>query len=211
MSAMRARPLVVGLTGGIGSGKTTVCSLFANRGAEIIDADQISRKLVGPGTPALQQLVAVLGASILNGDGSLNRALLRQMIFDDPRTRTQVETVMHPLIRSTIVQQIARSNSGWLILAAPLLLESGDYDFIDRVLVVDADEAVQIARTRQRDRCNENDVRRIMQAQMPRRERLARAHDIIRNNDDVAALEPQVDNLFQHYEALSREREFRIP
>ena len=135
--------------------------------------------------------------SILNGDGSLNRALLRQIIFEDPKTRTRVETVMHPLIRSAIVQQIARSNSRWLILAAPLLLEHDDYDFVDRVLVVDADEAVQIARTRQRDHCSENDVRRIMQAQMPRPERLARAHDIIRNNDDVAALEPQVENLFQ--------------
>ncbi|HTR00239.1 MAG TPA: dephospho-CoA kinase [Candidatus Acidoferrum sp.] len=205
MNAQRTRPFVVGLTGGIGSGKTTVCSLFADRGVEIIDADVVSRKLVAPGSPALQQLTELFGPDALGTDGTLNRAYLRQLVFVDAMAKKQLEQLLHPLIRSNIVQQIARSNSPWLILAAPLLLENRSYDFVDRVLVVDADEAQQLARTTQRDRCGEDDVRRIMQTQLPRAERLAQAHDVIHNDGNLAGLEAQVDRLYSRYEALARE------
>lgn len=206
MTASLQRPLVIGLTGGIGSGKTTVCSLFAKRGVEIIDADQVSRKLVLPGSVALMQLEENFGKEILLADGSLNRTRLRQMAFSDSGVRQKIEAILHPQIRSAIVQQIARSNSSWLILAAPLLLEHGSYNFVDRVLVVDADEAQQIARTSARDNCSSEEVQRIMQTQWTREQRLQRADDIISNNGNAAELEQQINTLYQQYESLAGER-----
>lgn len=204
------RPYIVGLTGGIGSGKSTACTLFAELGVEIVDADQISRLVVAPGSPALQQLRSLFGDAVIAGDGSLDRSWLRARIFSDSAARQQVETLLHPLIRSAIAERIQRSRSSWLILAAPLLLENNNYDYVDRVLVIDADEATQVARTSARDNSTEADVRRIMQTQLPRSERLSRADDIIRNDGDTASLRRQVQDHSLRYQKLANERQHAI-
>lgn len=204
------RPYIVGLTGGIGSGKSTACSLFAGLGAEIIDADQISRLVVAPGTPALQQLREHFGAAVVANDGNLDRGWLRSLIFSDSAARRQVEALLHPLIRSAILERIQRSHSAWLIVAAPLLLEKNHYDFVDRVLVIDADEATQLARTSTRDNTSKDNVRRIMQTQLPRSERLSRADDIIHNDGDPASLRQQVQELSIRYQKLADERQHAI-
>lgn len=205
------RPMIIGLTGGIGSGKTTVCQMFAKRGVEIIDADQIGRTLVAPGSIALQQLIDLLGQDLLTADGSLQRQRLRQLIFSDPHARHQAEAILHPLIRAAILEKINESASSWLILAAPLLLESKSYDFADRILVVDTDETLQIERTRERDHCSEDEVHRIMQIQLPRTERVARATDLIHNNGDLANLDRQVAEYFERYEKLAHARQYTTP
>ena len=206
----RLPPFIVGLTGGIGSGKTTVCAQFAELGVEVIDADHISRQVVEPGSPALQQLRDWFGADSLLPDGSLNRSWLRTLIFKDAAARERVESLLHPLIRSSILGHIHRTQSRWLILAAPLLLESSAYDFVDRILVVDVDEAVQIARTRSRDQCSEEQVRRIMALQLSRNERLRRADDVIHNDGDIGALRQQVRACFDLYQRLADERHHAI-
>ena len=204
------RPYIVGLTGGIGSGKSTACALFAELGVEIVDADHVSRSVVAPGSPALQQLREQFGDAVVTRDGSLDRAWLRSRIFSDAAVRQQVEALLHPLIRSAMLEQIQRSRSAWLILAAPLLLENNAYDFVDRVLVIDADEAIQVARTSKRDHASEDEVRRIMQVQLPRSERLARADDVISNNGDTASLRRQVQEYSTLYQKLADERQHAI-
>ena len=204
------RPYIVGLTGGIGSGKSTACALFAELGVEIVDADHVSRSVVAPGSPALQQLREQFGDAVVTRDGSLDRAWLRSRIFSDAAVRQQVEALLHPLIRSAMLEQIQRSRSAWLILAAPLLLENNAYDFVDRVLVIDADEAIQVARTSKRDHASKDEVRRIMQVQLPRSERLARADDVISNNGDTASLRRQVQEYSTLYQKLADERQHAI-
>ena len=204
------RPYIVGLTGGIGSGKSTACALFAELGVEIVDADHVSRSVVAPGSPALQQLREQFGDAVVTPDGSLDRAWLRSRIFNDAAARRQVEALLHPLIRSAMLEQIQRSRSAWLILAAPLLLENRAYDFVDRVLVIDADEAIQVARTSKRDHASKDEVRRIMQVQLPRSERLARADDVISNNGDTASLRRQVQEYSTLYQKLADERQHAI-
>ena len=204
------RPYIVGLTGGIGSGKSTACALFAELGVEIVDADHVSRSVVAPGSPALQQLREQFGDAVVTRDGSLDRAWLRSRIFSDAAVRQQVEALLHPLIRSAMLEQIQRSRSAWLILAAPLLLENRAYDFVDRVLVIDADEAIQVARTSKRDHASKDEVRRIMQVQLPRSERLARADDVISNNGDTASLRRQVQEYSTLYQKLADERQHAI-
>lgn len=207
----RTRPFLVGLTGGIGSGKTTVCRLFAELGVEIIDADLISRQVVSPGSPALQQLTAMLGSALVSADGTLHRQYLRELVFSDGVARRKVEAILHPLIRAAILQQISRSGSRWLIVSAPLLLESKAYEFVDRILVVDASEEQQLQRTLTRDHCSEEEVRRIMQIQLSRADRLGQATDIIQNDSDMVRLQEQVATLYALYEKLAREREHPQP
>jgi dephospho-CoA kinase len=204
------RPFVVGLTGGIGSGKTTVSSLFAEMGVEVIDADVISRSLVRPGSPALQQLVAWYGPGLLTQEQALERAALRRLIFTDSNARQRVEALLHPLVRSAIDDQIARSTSQWLLLSAPLLLENQAYAFVDRVLVVDIDESQQVARTQQRDHSTEAEVRQIMQSQLTSAERLTHATEVIDNRGDLASLKQQVLACYQLYGKLANERQHTI-
>jgi dephospho-CoA kinase len=204
------RPLIVGLTGGIGSGKTTVSQLFAQLGVEVIDADVISRALVAPGQAVLQQLIAVIGADYLQPDGALNRSKLRDLIFTDADAKQRVEALLHPAIRAAILAQIARSPSRWVLLSAPLLLENHAYDFVDRVLVVDVPEDVQISRTLARDHSNADAVKRIMASQLTRQARLANADEVIHNDQDPATLVPQVEQLFQRYQQLADDRQLNI-
>lgn len=204
------RPYLVGLTGGIGSGKTTVTRLLAGLGAEVIDADVISRELLEPGSPLLQDIAAHFGPQLLR-NGELDRARLRALVFGDDAARQWLEQLLHPRIRAEILQRIQRSQRGWLVVAAPLLLESGAYGFVDCVVVVDVPEALQVSRTVARDAVPEEQVRAIMAAQLPRAERLKAAHHILHNDGDVVALREQVARLYQRFEETARVRHQRSP
>ena len=205
MSAMR-RPYVVGLTGGIGSGKSTVTRLLIGFGIEVIDADDVSREVVTPGSPALNALVARFGDKILNADGTLKRERLRGLIFTDAEAKRWVEELLHPLIRARIRERIENSASPWVLLSAPLLLENDAYDFVDRILVVDVPESVQLARTMLRDNATKEEVTRIMQSQLSRSKRLAAADDIVENTGDPLQLQEQLLRLVKRYEELAHAR-----
>lgn len=195
---------IIGLTGGIGSGKSAAATRFAEaHGIHVVDADIKSRVVVEPGRPALHQIVDRFGDAVLQQDGSLNRAVLRERVFQDPDERRWLEQLLHPLIREEIVSDLASADSPYALLVSPLLVESGQYKMTRRVLVVDVPEALQIARTTLRDKVPEEQVRAILQAQAKREERLRHADDVITNDRDLAALHQQVDQLHQYYLTLT--------
>lgn len=197
--------LIIGLTGGIGSGKSAAAARFEQaHGIHVVDADIKSRVVVEPGRPALQKIVDRFGDAVLQEDGSLNRAALRERVFQVPDERRWLEQLLHPLIREEIVTDLASARSPYALLVSPLLVESGQYQMTRRVLVVDVPEALQIARTTARDKVPEEQVRAILKAQAQREERLRHAHDVIANDRDLAALHAQVDALHQQYLALAR-------
>lgn len=197
--------LIIGLTGGIGSGKSAAAARFEQaHGIHVVDADIKSRVVVEPGRPALQKIVDRFGDAVLHEDGSLNRAALRERVFQVPDERRWLEQLLHPLIREEIVTDLASARSPYALLVSPLLVESGQYQMTRRVLVVDVPEALQIARTTARDNVPEEQVRAILKAQAQREERLRHAHDVIANDRDLAALHAQVDALHQQYLALAR-------
>lgn len=195
---------IIGLTGGIGSGKSAAAARFAEaHGIHVVDADIKSRVVVEPGRPALHQIVDRFGDAVLQQDGSLNRAVLRERVFQDPDERRWLEQLLHPLIREEIVSDLASADSPYALLVSPLLVESGQYQMTRRVLVVDVPEALQIARTTLRDKVPEEQVRAILQVQAKREERLRHADDVITNDHDLAALHQQVDQLHQYYLTLT--------
>lgn len=197
--------LIIGLTGGIGSGKSAAAARFEQaHGIHVVDADIKSRVVVEPGRPALQKIVDRFGDAVLQEDGSLNRAALRERVFQVPDERRWLEQLLHPLIREEIVTDLASARSPYALLVSPLLVESGQYQMTRRVLVVDVPEALQIARTTARDNVPEEQVRAILKAQAQREERLRHAHDVIANDRDLAALHAQVDALHQQYLALAQ-------
>lgn len=198
--------LIIGLTGGIGSGKSTVCRMFAARGVPVIDADIVGRELVAPGRPALEEIVHHFGADILDSTGNLDRARLRAIVFSDPEKRRLLESILHPAIREEMWARARRESAPYCVLCIPLLIETGQQAQVDRVLVVDCNEAVQIGRIRDRDNIGEELARTMMHAQIPRQDRLAHADDIIRNEDGLDALEAQVRRLHESYLALSDAR-----
>lgn len=201
------RPYVVGLTGGIGSGKSTITRLLIGLGIDVIDADDVSREVVTPGTATLNALVQRFGTKILSADGTLKRERLRGLIFTDLEAKRWVEELLHPVIRERIAERIAKSTSPWLLLSVPLLLENkAAYDFVDRVLVVDVPESVQLARAMQRDNATKEDISRIMQSQLPRNKRLAAADDIVENTGDPLQLQEQLLRLVKRYEELAHAR-----
>jgi len=191
--------LRIGLTGGIGSGKSIVCQLFAKRGVPIIDTDEVAREVVAPGEPALQQLSKHFGSAIIDNDGQLNRSELREQVFRDNDKLEQLESILHPLIREQMRKQLNRLSAPYVILAIPLLLEKGWQSEVDRILVVDTSESLQRSRTISRDQVGEETVSRIMQAQISRDKRLADADDIIHNEGDYDNIEKQVELLHRRY------------
>lgn len=196
--------LIIGLTGGIASGKTTVADLFAAHGVPQVDADVSAREVVAVGSPGLAAVVEAFGPEMLTPDGELDRRMLRQRVFADPTERKRLENILHPLIGQHLRKSLAALNGSYALLIAPLLLEGQLSQTVHRVLVVDVPEEMQIQRVMQRDGSSREEAEAILQAQMPRQERLARADDIIRNDGHLQALERQVDALHQHYLQLAR-------
>ena len=189
--------LVVGVTGGIGSGKSAVTRRFEALGITVVDADVAARIVVEPGRPALDAIAEHFGADIIGPDGALDRAALRARVFADESERRWLEQLTHPLIGEEILAQIAASDCAYTILSSPLLLETSQKGLADCVIVVDVPESVQLARTMARDNNDEAQVRRIMAAQMPREERLQRADYVIDNSGSLEDLDPAVEALHQ--------------
>ena len=196
----------VGLTGGIGSGKSTVCQLFADLGVAIVDADVVARQLVEPGQPALAKLATAFGTSILNRDGSLNRAELRQLAFADTQHKQKLNAIMHPLIHDEIEAQVARLQVPYCILAIPLLLEAQKSYNVNRVLVVDCPEHLQLQRVMARDQVSQEQVLAIIAAQASRQQRLTAADDVIENTASTSRLAEQVKILHNSYLLLATAR-----
>ncbi|WP_447651898.1 dephospho-CoA kinase [Pseudomonas abietaniphila] len=202
MTSPATTPWILGLTGGIGSGKSAAAQCFVDLGIHLVDADNAARWVVEPGRPALAQIAEHFGANVLQADGTLNRAALRELIFKDPQQRVWLEGLLHPLIREEIRQYLARAESPYAILVSPLLLETSQHQMVQRVLVIDVPEAVQIERTVLRDKTNEAQVRAILTAQASREERLSRADDVIVNDRDPAWLKSEVERLHYFYLTL---------
>jgi len=196
--------LVIGLTGGIGSGKTTVANGFEKLGVPLIDADLIARELVEPGRTALEEVRAVFGAECLTKEGRLDRAHIRQRIFSDDSLRQRLEAILHPVIRKRIKALTAEIKAAYCIVVIPLLLETGQNDLVDRILVVDAPEKEQLKRVAARDKLSHNAIIRIMQTQADRETRLAAADDIIVNNSDLETLTSHIRSLHRRYLELSK-------
>jgi dephospho-CoA kinase len=196
------KPWVLGLTGGIGSGKSAVVEEFGRLGLHWVDADHAARWVVEPGRPALVQIVDRFGEVVLAPDGNLDRAALRELIFRDPSQRQWLEQLLHPLIRQEVADHLARATSPYAIMVSPLLIESGQYRQVDRVLVVDAPEALQLARATQRDQSSEAQIRAILNVQVSREERLRHADDVLVNDRDLAWLRDEVQRLHNFYVTL---------
>lgn len=196
--------LVVALTGGIGSGKSTACELFKALGTPVIDADVIAHQLVQPEQPALNEITQHFGKALLTADGQLDRAKLRQMIFSDQAKKAQLEAILHPRIRQEMNRQIAALSSSYCIVAIPLLVETGQTGFADRILVIDLPETEQRKRACQRDQQSEREIEAIISTQASRGERLAIADDIIHNDGDLEELNQQVSALHQQYHSVRK-------
>ncbi|HET7370711.1 MAG TPA: dephospho-CoA kinase [Gammaproteobacteria bacterium] len=195
--------LRVGLTGGIASGKSAAAAEFARLGATIVDADEAARKVTAPGAPALQELAALVPDEPIVTRGILDRRRLRQLVFQDANLRQRVEAILHPRIVTKMKAEIAAAKGDYVIVAIPLLVETGTADLLDRVLVVDAPEALQIRRLMQRDGETEAEARRILAAQAGREARLALADDVIDNNGSMTALQAAVRALHERYTEMS--------
>ena len=195
--------LVIGLTGGIASGKTTVSDRFAALGVPVIDTDRIAREVVAPGTDGLHRLVQAFGSGVLLADGQLDRGALRQRVFSDPAERGRLEGILHPLIRETALARLAALDAPYAIVVVPLLLETDFHTLVQRILVVDAEEHLQRQRLQERDGCSAEEAGRILAAQASRRRRRQAANDILCNNDDLDALDRQIRELHRRYLTLA--------
>ena len=201
--------LIIGLTGGISSGKTTVSHHFESLGVPVIDADIIAHELVAPGQPALAEIAQQFGNDCLATDGSLDRRALRQRVFRNADERKKLEAILHPRVRDEIRRRVEALQSiqappAYCILSIPLLVESGWTELVQRVLVVDSSPEAQLRRTQQRDGIDAEQAEAIIRSQTPRETRLAAADDIIHNDADLPALHAQVDELHQRYLQLAR-------
>ena len=201
--ATAGAPFRVALTGGIASGKTTVANVFGERGVPLIDTDLIAREVVEPGHPAFDQVLAAFGADVLDSAGRLDRRRMREHIFADPAAKRRLEAILHPAIRHEMDRQSLAADGPYQILIIPLLTEGGRRDHVDRVLVVDAPESLQIERLIARDSVNHGQARASLKAQAAREARLALADDIITNTGRIADLVAQVDVLHTRYLALA--------
>ena len=196
--------LIVGLTGGIGSGKSLVADAFAERGVDVTDTERLAHALTAPGEPGHSAVLAAFGPSFRRPDGTLDRARLRELVFTDSDARARLEAILHPLIREAAAKEMANWKSPYGILVVPLLLEREGATRVDRVLLVDCPEDVQVGRVAKRSALSEPEVRAIMAAQLPRAARLARADDVLDNAGPVSAIAPQVAVLDRRYRALAQ-------
>ena len=197
-------PYCVGLTGGIGSGKSAAADMFAALGAQVVDTDAISHALTAPGGAAMEAIRREFGPDFVRDDGGLDRARMRGVVFTDAAAKRRLEAILHPLIRARVRAELEGSAAAYVMLVVPLLLETGSYrDAIDRLLVVDCPETVQIERTMARSRLTEDEVRRIMAAQIARERRLLAADDVLANDADIETLRANVAALHRQYLAAA--------
>lgn len=200
---------VVGLTGGIGSGKSTIADEFAALGVPIIDADIVAREVVAKGSPLLAEIATHFGADILNEDGELNRAKLRQIVFNQPEEKTWLNNLLHPAIRNEMLKQLDEVNFPYALWVVPLLIENKLTEFCHRVLIVDVSPEIQLERTLKRDKSNIDTIKNIIQSQVSRTERLSYADDIIENNlplnENLEKIQQQVQKLHANYLIFAKE------
>lgn len=197
---------VVGVSGGIGSGKTTVTDLFSALGVDVVDADVIAREVVNPDSVALKAIVEKWGVGVLLANGNLNRANLREIVFNDDESKDWLNTLLHPLIREQMQRQTQNAKSQYCLLSIPLLVENHLQHMVDRILIVDVSEKTQLERTIARDKSNEASIKAIMAAQVNRSQRLAVADDVIENEGGITELQNKVKQLHTAYLALSKEK-----
>ena len=191
--------MIIGLTGGIGSGKTAVSDSFAEKGITIVDADLVSRQVVEPGTPALEKIKEHFGAEVIDKNNELDRRALRNKVFENTDERKWLESVLHPSISQEIWNQLQASTTTYTVLASPLLFETTQFEMVDRTLVVDVPVELQISRTITRDDTDEAGVKAIIAAQMSREDRLSKTDDVILNDKDLVHLLSEVDKLHKTY------------
>jgi len=196
---------VIGLTGGIGSGKSTAAEEFARLGASVVDTDAIAHELTERGGAALAQLERLFGAEVIAASGAMDRNKMRERVFSDPAAKRALEALLHPLIREESQRRIAAASGPYVVHVVPLLVESPDYrQRVDRVLVVDAPEQTQLARVRARSELSQSEIQAIVRSQASRAERLAAADDVIDNSGTLDALRKQVAALHARYEKMTR-------
>ena len=191
--------LIIGLTGGIGSGKSAASALFEGFGVHVVDADVVAREVVEPGMPALGRITTHFGQNILEADGSLNRSRLREIIFADSEAKKWLEELLHPIIRNEIIKQLQQARSPYAILVSPLLFETDQHKLCTRSLLIDAPERLQIERASKRDSSNDDAIKRIIASQMSRQMKQQRANDIILNDGDEAHLKAMIDSQHRIY------------
>lgn len=208
---MKRKKLIIGLTGGIGSGKSTVCQLFRDLGIIVIDADQIAREIVAPDSLCLDKMVTKFGPAILNKNKTLNREALRDLIFNNLIAKKWLENLLHPLIYKTMIKRAQKASSPYVILAIPLLAETlknksskirNPHAYLDRILVVDTTKTLQIARIKKRDSLSIREIKKIIKQQVARKERLAIADDVIENKEKIKDLKDKIDHLHKKYVAI---------
>ena len=207
MTKGKSKKLVVGLTGGIGSGKSATSAWFANHGIDIIDADVIAHEVVAKGSDTLRKIQKKFGDWAINAQGEMDRAAVRTHVFAHPEALVELESITHPAIRETAKEQLAASTSDYIILSAPLLIEAAEAglaNLCQRILVVDASEDIQLERASLRDEQSAIKIKAIMANQLGREERNSHADDVVINNDDLAALHLQLEPLHQNYLTLAQ-------
>lgn len=192
-------PYIVGLTGGIGSGKSAASQWFEHQDIDVVDADVVAREVVQPGQPALEKIAQHFGDWVLQADGQLDRRALRDYIFQHPEARQQLETITHPIIRQSILSQLQQAQSAYVILVSPLLFETGQDRMTHRNLLVDVSEATQLKRASQRDAQSTEQIQKIIATQMPRSEKLKRADDVVHNEGTLDELYQQLMRLHTDY------------
>jgi len=197
--------LIIGLTGGIGSGKSAVSKLFIELGVPVIDTDLISRQVVEPGQPALQQICQTFGNEILSANGELDRAKLKNIVFVEPTKRKQLEAILHPIIKDEMLRQASLLNTAYCIFAIPLLIEANQTYLVDRTLVVDAPDELRRQRIKQRDQLDDQQINKIFAAQLSRQTRLDHADDIIHNDLGLDQLRTQVIDLNRRYTEIAKQ------
>lgn len=198
--------LIVGLTGGIGSGKSTVAAAFGQLGIDTVDADRASRAVVEPGMPALDSIAEHFGKDIIQDDGTLDRAALRKIVFSDSGKKAWLESLLHPLIRHWIIEQLQQCSGPYVILESPLLFETDQHQLVDLTLLVDLTEELQIERACARDNNQAEQIKRIINSQMPRQEKLSRADFVLDNSQPLETLDAKVAELHQQFTTLAENR-----
>ena len=201
-----AKKYVVGLTGGIGSGKSAAAEIFRACGIEVIDADTLAREVVEPGQPALSDIAAHFGSDLVTAEGYLDRAALRRIVFSNPEQRSWLENLLHPLIAELLQRRLNATKSPYAILESPLLLETEQYKLVERVLVIDVSEETQIDRAARRDGSDEEIIKSIIASQIDRAERIQRADDLVSNEESLEQLRESIEALHSKYMGMVTEK-----